>query len=126
MRQIRAKPGTSPRIAMPSYSIRLYDRRLFLVLENGDSECRGMFDLGLQERIEIPACGLDLARAEMFARLGIEDRGQRVVLRFRGEGSVQADNLRLKRLFQKHRVPPWLRQSTPQVYLDDHLAGLLT
>ncbi len=31
---------------------------------------------------------------------------------------------RLKHLFQKHRIPPWQRPYTPQVYLDDELIGL--
>ena len=88
--------------------------------------CEGAFDFGLKERIEIDACDLHLQRAQLFARLGVDDRGQRVVLRFRGKGQLSADNHRLKRLFQKHRVPPWRRQSTPQVYLDERLAGLLT
>ncbi|MCP4388575.1 MAG: tRNA lysidine(34) synthetase TilS, partial [Gammaproteobacteria bacterium] len=32
---------------------------------------------------------------------------------------------RLKRLFQQHRVPPWQRAATAQVYLDGRLEGLL-
>lgn len=126
MKQLGAKPGSSPRIDMPCYSIRLYDKRLYLLRDLPDGNCRGVFEFGLQAGIEIDACGLKLRRDELFTRLGIDDRGQRLTIRFRGKDQLPADSHRLKRLFQKHRVPPWERQSTPQVYLDDQLAGILT
>jgi len=125
MHQLGAKAGAMPQVAMPDYSIRLYDRRLFLVRHAASRDCHGVYEFGLQPVIEIKQCKLRLRRADLFDRLGIEDRQQRVTLRFRGKGQLGADRHRLKRLFQKQRIPPWERQSTAQVYLDDELVGLL-
>ena len=70
--------------------------------------------------------GHRISRAQLFERLQCDDLEQRVTLRFRGADQLAADRHRLKRLYQKHRVPPWQRAATAQVYLDDELAGLLT
>ena len=69
--------------------------------------------------------GIDLTRADLFERLKIEDEHQGVTLRFRQKGAANQDAHRLKRLFQRHRVPPWQRDTTAQVYLDGQLSGLL-
>ena len=126
IKQLGARPGALPSIVMPDYSIRLYDQRLFLVRDAGRRACQGVFEFGRKRRIEIDECGLRLRREDLFERFGITDEDQRVTLRFRGKGQLSADSHRLKRLFQKHRVPPWERQSIPQVYLDGELAGILT
>jgi tRNA(Ile)-lysidine synthase len=125
MNQLDAKAGALPQIAMPDYSIRLYDGRLFLVRQAVSRDCHGVYEFGLQPVIKIDDCKLRLRRDELFASLGIEERQQRITLRFRGKGQLSADRHRLKRLFQKQRIPPWERQSTAQVYLDDKLVGLL-
>ena len=110
---------------MPGYAVRVYDQRLFLVRDRESRDCHGVYEFGLLDVIEIDACKLRLRREDLFRRLHLEDRQQRVTLRFRGEGQLSADRHRLKRLFQKHRIPPWERQATAQVYLDGELAGLL-
>jgi tRNA(Ile)-lysidine synthase len=125
MKQLDAKADALPQIAMPDYSIRLYDQRLFLVRHADGRDCHGVYEFGLQSVIAIDDCKLRLCRAELFSRLQTEDRRQQVTLRFRGKGQLSADRHRLKRLFQKQRIPPWERQSTPQVYLDGELVGLL-
>lgn len=123
--QLQAGIDTSPEIAMPNYSIRIYDRQLFLVNASRRQDCSGEFDFGLKPEIEIPALELRLTRGQLFERLGIEDQAQSLMLRFRREGESNPDSHRLKRLFQQHRVPPWQRSQTAQVYLDGRLEGLL-
>ncbi len=46
-------------------------------------------------------------------------------LKFRDHGQQNDARHRLKRMFQKHRVPPWERAAIAQVYLDGKLEGLL-
>lgn len=125
MNQLDARADAMPEIAMPDYSIRLYDQRLFLVPTGASFECHGVFEFGQQALIEIVDCNLRCSRKELFDRLRLVDRQQSVSLRFRDTGQPAADRHRLKRLFQKHRVPPWERPTTAQVYLDDELVGLL-
>jgi tRNA(Ile)-lysidine synthase len=125
MNQLHAKPDATPEIAMPEYSIRLYDQRLFLVREGRNGGDRGVFEFGLNSHIEIKQLGLKLQREAVFSQLELADQGQSLSLRFRDKGEENADRHRLKRLFQKHRVPPWERASIAQVYLDGRLEGLL-
>ncbi len=125
MNQLHAKPDATPEIAMPDYSVRLYDQRLFLVRGGKTQGKCGVFDFGLNSHIEIKQLGLKLQRQTVFRQLELADQGQSLSLRFRDKGEENADRHRLKRLFQKHRVPPWERASIAQVYLDGRLEGLL-
>ena len=125
MKQLHAKPGTMPEVAMPDYTIRLYDQRLFLVREDTTRCANGEFEFELKPDIQIEQLGLQLERREIFEQLDLADKGQALTLRFRDKGQQNSDRHRLKRLFQKHRVPPWERSAIAQVYLDGKLAGLL-
>ncbi len=124
-RQLHARVDATPEIAMPDYSIRIYDQRLFLVTVQSLRECSGEYDFGLETEIEIEACELRSSRQAIFEQLDIPDRAQPLTLKFPGQGQSGQDRHRLKRLFQKHRVPPWQRSSVAQVYLDGELAGIL-
>ncbi len=123
--QMQSRVDALPEIVMPGYSIRVYDQQLFLVRNREVAPCSGDFDFGQQPVIEIETLDMRLAREEIFTRLEIEDRGQSLMLRFRQQGEPNPDSHRLKRLFQRHRVPPWERDGTAQVYLDGRLEGLL-
>ena len=123
--QMQSRVDALPEIAMPGYSIRVYDQQLFLVRNRELAPCSGDFDFGQQPVVEIKTLDMRLAREEIFTRLEIEDRGQSLMLRFRQQGEPNPDSHRLKRLFQRHRVPPWERDGTAQVYLDGRLEGLL-
>jgi len=125
MSQLHAKPGSMPQIAMPDYSIRSYDQRLFLVRNDAMPECRGVFEFDLSEDIEIAEFEVKMRRADLFRRLQVDEREQRVTLRYPGSEHRPDDRHKLKRLYQKHRIPPWVRQSTAQVFLDDKLVDLL-
>jgi len=126
MKQLHAKADAMPQIAMPEYSIRLYDQRLFLVRNNALCDRHGVFEFELKPMIEIDAFDLHCRREDLFRQLQLNDDQQRVTLRYGSDGQQAGDRHRLKRLFQKHRIPPWERRSTAQVYLDDKLAGLLS
>ncbi|MCP4471251.1 MAG: tRNA lysidine(34) synthetase TilS [Gammaproteobacteria bacterium] len=125
-KQLHAKPGAVPEIAMSGYSIRLYDLRLFLVRDDALRRYSGEFEFGLQPRIEIEDFGLHWQRDEIFKRLQAEDHNQQLTLKFRDDGKQNSDRRRLKRLFQQQRVPPWERAAVAQVYLDGKLCGLLS
>jgi tRNA(Ile)-lysidine synthase len=125
MHQLHARADANPEIAMPDYSVRLYDRRLFLVRNDKLREAGGCFDFGVQTNIEIEKIGLQTQRCDIFRKLEVSDQNQALSLRFRDDGQQNDDRHRLKRLFQKHRVPPWERAAVAQVYLDGKLEGLL-
>ena len=125
MQQLQARPDAMPEIAMQDYSIRIYDQQLFLVSASRPRQSGAEFDFGLNPIIEIDQLDLRLTRHEIFRRLDIADRDQALTLRFRQSGEPNSDSHRLKRLFQQHRVPPWERAVTAQIYLDGRLEGLL-
>ena len=124
--QLNSKTDSIPEISMPDYSLRIYDLRLHLVPDEVTTYEAGEFEFGCQQNIEIDALGLCLQRTGILAELNIEDQDQSLMLKFRSEGEVSDDRHRLKRLFQKHRVPPWQRNRVAQVYLNGKLEGILT
>ncbi len=125
MRQLHADSDSLPEVSLPGYSIRLYDRRLFIVQDAPVQPGDGVYEFGRDAEIEIAELDLKLRRRQVFERLGIEDTDQQLSLRFRVNGEANDDRHRLKRLFQKYRVPPWRRELVAQVYLDGRLEGLL-
>jgi tRNA(Ile)-lysidine synthase len=125
-KQLNSRMDALPEITMPEYSVRLYDQRLFLVKKGSDQNRDGEFEFGIQPLISIQAFDFCAKRDEILDRIETVDRGQHLSLKFRGDGDQpQIDGHRLKRLFQKHRVPPWERPSVPQIYLDNKLVGIL-
>ena len=125
LQQFSARVDAQPEISLPGYAIRIYDQRLFIVPDGETTTADAHYEFAQSPVICIDALELRLERQEVFDRLGVEDRNQSLSLRFRQEGEENDDRHRLKRLFQKHRVPPWQRDRVPQVYLDGRLAGLL-
>jgi len=126
LRQLHSRPDSMPQIAMSDYSVRLYDQRLFLVRSNIDTICPGVFEFGLNSEIDIDPLELHLQRESVFELLQVRDQGQQLTLKIPGEEtSEQDDRHRLKRMFQKQRVPPWLRSSVARIYLDGRLEGIL-
>lgn len=125
MQQLNARADAQPEISLPGYSLRIYDQRLFLVRDTATPKLEACYDFARSERIWLEPLQLDLSRQSIFERIGAVDQAQALSLRFRREGSENDDRHRLKRLFQKHRVPPWQRDSVAQVYLDGRLEGLL-
>ncbi len=125
LNQLHAKADAMPEITMPGYSIRLYHKRLFLLLVNKSGSRSGEFGFALKKQVEIKQFGIRVKRQQIFRNLGIDDQGQKLTLRFRDNAQKNSDRHRLKRLFQKHRVPPWERSTIAQVYLDGKLKGLL-
>jgi tRNA(Ile)-lysidine synthase len=125
MKQLHAKADAMPQIAMPEYSLRLYDQRLFLVRNEALCDRHGAFEFGLQPLIDIDDFNLHWRRENLFRHLQLDDEQQQVTIRYGADEQAASDRHRLKRLFQKHRIPPWKRRSSARVYLDGKLVGLL-
>jgi tRNA(Ile)-lysidine synthase len=124
--QLQAQHQKNPKIQGDGYEIRIYNNQLFIVkpLEVMDAENSYSFDD--KDELVISALKLRLSRKDVFQRLDIADTGQKIQIGFRSDNKPAAsDKHRLKRLFQKHRVPPWMRDRTPLVYIDGELKGIL-
>lgn len=126
IKQLGAGQQAHPRIEAAGYDIRIYNRQVFIVKTSGQTGLLSSYNLNSNDTLLIQCIGLETTRADVFNRLKIEDNGQSLSLYFRRDGMPpkQAKH-RLKHLFQKYHVPPWLRGQTPQIYIDDELKDLL-
>jgi tRNA(Ile)-lysidine synthase len=96
-----------------------------IVNQNGRTPLQETYDFSHAAKLKIKEIGLNLDRKSIFDRLDQKDSGQSIKLKFRLKNAdSNPQKHRLKRLFQKHKIPPWKRSLTPQVYLDDELTGL--
>jgi len=123
--QLNASRDAMPLIAATDYDIRLYDQCLFIVPHGQTDISEEIFNFDIQPLLIIDEIEFQAERKSILERLQRKDSGQSIRLKFRRRGNASnPDSHRLKRLFQKHRVPPWKRPVTPQVYLDDELVDL--
>jgi tRNA(Ile)-lysidine synthase len=125
--QLGAKQGANPIIVNGSYDIRIYDGRVFIVNQDRPKfkPVQSVYDFLTQPVLEIPELNLVLRRNSVLDYLGIEDLGQVIQIRFRTkESTIHQHNHRLKRLFQSHKIAPWLRSTTPQLLIDGELLGI--
>ena len=125
IRQLNASADSVPVVGGSGYEIRVYNLCLYIVIQNGRVPLQESYDFSQAAKLKIKEIGLNLERKSIFDHLDQKDSGQSIRLRFRLKNAgSNPHNHRLKRLFQKHKIPPWKRSLTPQVYLDDELAGL--
>ncbi len=127
LRQISAAPDAMPLIQAQAYSLRCYDGLLFMVDDSQEPDLLPVYDVLEDKSLEIKALNIVTNRQQLLAKLKMSEEGQALALHFRTEqASTDASSShRLKRLFQKYRVPPWLRNTTPQIYVDGKLTDLL-
>jgi tRNA(Ile)-lysidine synthase len=125
--QLGAKPGANPIIENSDYDIRLYDGHVFIVDHVKAQPLRSVYDFLAQPELEVPELNLRLRRDSVLDYLGIKEARQVIQVRFRtDELPTYQYNHRLKRLFQTHKVAPWLRKTTPQLLIDGELIGIWT
>ena len=125
IRQLNASADSVPVVSGNGYEIRVYNQCLYIVNQNDRAPLQETYDFSHAAKLKIKEIGLNLDRKSIFDRLDQKDSGQSIKLKFRLKNAdSNPQKHRLKRLFQKHKIPPWKRSLTPQVYLDDELTGL--
>ena len=123
--QLNARNDAMPMIAASGYDIRIYDHCLFRVPHDEPAILEASYDFSRRQLLKIEAIGLRIERESIMRYLNRQDSGQSISLKFRRRGnSSNPDRHRLKRLFQKYKIPPWKRALTPQIYLDGELIDL--
>ncbi len=129
LQQLQARQDAMPLVQMEDYSLRSYQQSLYLLSSSETEPVRNLaeiYPVPSEKNLQITTLGLDVSRADIFTRLQQVDTGQTLELRFRKKSATaQSHSHRLKRLFQSHRIPPWMRDKTPQILLDGELLGLL-
>lgn len=127
LKQITAAIDSMPVIQAQGYSLRCYDGLLFIVDDFNPPDLLQQYCVTDDETLEIEPLNLRMNRQKLLDYLKLEEQGQQLSLRFRSTDSQTSDSNRhrLKRLFQRHRVPPWLRSTIAQIYVDGDLVDLL-
>jgi tRNA(Ile)-lysidine synthase len=128
LKQLHARNDAMPCIQGDGYSLRCYRGALYLVENTAPPRLQASYQVHAVEATQIDELNLKISRQQIFEQIMLRDEGQIVTLRFRqAEKADRPFNYahRLKRLFQQHRIPPWIRDRIPQIFLDDELVGLL-
>ena len=125
IRQLNASGDSLPVISSSGYEIRTYNHHLYIVKQIIAVPAEKTYDFKRSTILKVNEIDLKIDRKMIFKHLMKKDNGQSIKIKFRlNENESNADIHRLKRLFQKHKIPPWKRSITPQLYLDNKLTGL--
>ncbi|MFV2030948.1 MAG: tRNA lysidine(34) synthetase TilS [Gammaproteobacteria bacterium] len=125
IRQLRTKKSAGPMVRGSGYSIRVYQQEIFIVPDADPLDLQETYEFGQSPVLKIEELGLEIERENVMHYLDRRDTGQSIKLKFRIHSNVSnPEHHRLKRLFQSHKIPPWKRSITPQIYLDNELAGI--
>jgi tRNA(Ile)-lysidine synthase len=124
--QLDVKADAMPLIPAEGCDIRLYQQYLYIVDQEDPVELAAQYRVPEQGRLQIEAIGFNQDRSSLLDYLGQSDSGQQLMLRFRSAQEDGPNHYRhkLKRLFQQHRIPPWVRSSVPMIMVDEELQAL--
>lgn len=125
IRQLNVATDSMPVVNGQGYEIRSYRHNLYIVPPDNRLAGQETYHFERSKSLVVQELDLELKRKLIFKHLGQNDEGQSITLKFRLDDKASNPDIhRLKRLFQKHKIPPWKRSLTPQIYLNDMLVGL--
>jgi tRNA(Ile)-lysidine synthase len=126
---IAGRQDAETQVAWGNVSLRVYRQRVY-ALPLGDLPCPPDTASAFAFITELPAgFRFTLERVDSYSRLLLKADLPNLHLRFRQGGERcrpvgRAHSQTLKRLLQDYGVEPWLRDSLPLVYSDDHLVAV--
>ena len=109
------------------YQIKLFRSQLFIV-QHLNLKLNERYFVKDDQALEIPELEIKMSRVSLLNYIKKQDNGQELSIHFRSTGDHGKQNRHshsLKRMFQKFCVPPWLRDSCPQIFVDNNLVALL-
>jgi len=127
---LHAAPDASPKVGWEGCELRRYRDQLHIMAPLSEVNTEESLDWNIQNPVAIDGLGELSARPVVGA--GIAKRlitGRRLSVGFRKGGeSIQPagrpQHHTLKKLFQERGIPPWVRDRTPLIYIDDQLAAV--
>lgn len=124
--QLQAQHQAHPLIQAQGYDIRIYDDQLFIVKPFDSGQIKPRYTVNQNHKLHIPPLGIEIDRGDILERLKLEDNNSKIEVAFRSQSVPErSQRHRLKRLFQKYRIPPWQRDYTPLVLVDGNLKDIL-
>ncbi|MDZ7751010.1 MAG: tRNA lysidine(34) synthetase TilS [Gammaproteobacteria bacterium] len=119
----------NPLVTWPGAQARRYDGCVWFGAPLPPRDPRSFIPWNLEGRLELQHGSLESTRQRGAGIRASAIPGRRITIGWRrgGERCRPADREHgqtLKRLFQERRVPPWLRDRLPLIYVDDQLAAV--
>ena len=127
LKQLNSRVDASPVTEGCGFKIRVYRSFLYLVKNSGTFLLEEIYEMPISGNLNISRLNFSQSRLDLYSFLKRVDNGEKAFLFFRqvikgGKTSPHAHAM--KRLFQKHQVPPWKRSSIPLIILDGELIAL--
>jgi len=125
---IHAAEDSNPVVAWENVECRRFAGRLYLMNAQGSFTPALEYELGISEYINISGVGEVSLSSDMGVGLRIQ-RDDKLTVRFR-QGSERCKPIgrqhsqTLKKLLQEYEVPPWVRDRTPLIHINDQLAAV--
>jgi len=125
---IHAAEDGNPCVAWEGIECRRFAGRLYLVNALHSADIDREYPISLSQFVSIPGVGEISLFSELGTGLRVRPQDQ-LCIRFR-QGSERCKptgrrhSQTLKKLLQEHEVPPWVRDRTPLVYINDKFAAV--
>lgn len=125
---LSARIDASPQVGWGGWQCRRYQSRLYLIPEMADCHSDTRLVIHPSETLSLDCFGelsFVLVSGQGFRvneAQPLEVRFDYAGVRCRPQG--RAHSQQLKKLFQEHQVPPWLRERTPLIYQGDALLAV--
>lgn len=124
--QLHSRKDSLPLIEGEGFQLRVYQQHVYIHRPCVSEPGAAVYPVPEQGELVIAAIDFRQTRRQLLQYLDLADHGQQLSLHFRqpGVNPPPGQAHRLKRLFQKHKVPPWIRGLVPQIYVDGTLVDL--
>lgn len=130
---LHAAADKTPCVKWPGAEVRRFDGRLYVMSPMPEFDTMQIIPWDdLDQPLQLPdGRQLICKPCEAAPALSLERLNQgQVTVRFRQGGEVckpagSAHHKSLKQIFQEKRMPPWLREHVPLLYVDDQLVALI-
>ena len=125
---IHAAEDSNPVVSWSGIECRRFAGRLFLINSPKAFDASQCYDLTINDYLNIPGVGEVSLVSDIGNGLRLHG-SDRLQVRFRVGGERckpqgRAHSQTLKKLLQEYEVPPWVRDRTPLVYVNDKLAAV--
>lgn len=122
---VEAKEDANPKFVLHNKQIRRYQNQLYLLPLYDDTE-HLVINWDLTSPLVLPDnIGQLQSHYQHDLNCRLPQAGEIVTVRFHGQGRLQIVNRQgsraIKKIWQEHQIPPWMRTRTPLIYYNEQL-----
>lgn len=125
---LHASDDANPVVCWDHVQCRRFDNRLYLINVPSAFHPEPVYELGTGDILTIKGMGEVSLSSDIGMGLRLK-RNDRLQVKFREGGerckpATRAHSQTLKKLLQEYRVPPWVRDRTPLIHVNNELAAV--